>query len=219
MANGGGCPARALSWTAGLLLAACAASAAPQAGFGDGLEALSVRPRKPQWSVSTSHTEVDTDGDIRDRALRALVVKQDRGWSRRKRRYVDYHSDDTALHTGDGRALDPTAVRYVVVTRASGIPLGARVVVSDPATGSAFDAVVGDRGPRLGEVSLKLARDIDPRAAPNNGISRRLVYTFFPGVRVRAADEGSLLAALAGESLIPEVRPGSGSPSEEAAAR
>jgi len=135
---------------------------------------------------------------------RRRVIEQDCRYSWRRGRRVCDHKDDTTLHTADGLALDPTAVRYVVVGRESGIPVGTPAVVMDLETGRSYAAVVGDVGPRIGEVSLKLARDLEPASGPRNGIDRPLVYTFFMGARVSASDQEDLLTALAedGPALI-----------------
>jgi hypothetical protein len=160
--------------------------------------------RRILWCVTAPRTAIDTDGFIRDRARRIRVRGQGCVYDLWNDRLVCDHKDTTSLHTGDGRALDPTVVRYVVVSADSGIPVGTEAVVFDPATGRSFAAVVGDVGPRIGEVSLKLARDLDRRAGPRNGIDRPLVYTFFIGARLRAANQEDLLISLAqdGPELI-----------------
>jgi|GEM_PF-2799727 len=183
------------------LLAALASRAQPlksaaSSGRGEGGRVL--------WCETAAYTAVDTDGFIRDEARRRRVIEQDCRYSWRRGRRVCDHKDDTTLHTADGLALDPTAVRYVVVGRESGIPVGTPAVVMDLETGRSYAAVVGDVGPRIGEVSLKLARDLEPASGPRNGIDRPLVYTFFMGARVSASDQEDLLTALAedGPALI-----------------
>jgi len=156
-------------------------------------------PRVILWCAAAAHTEVDTDGFIRDRTRRLRVRGLGCVYDLWRDRLVCAHKDSTSLRTDDGRSLDPTAVRYVVVTRASRIPVGTPAVVLDPATGRSFAAVVGDVGPRVGEVSLRLAHDLDSTAGPRSGIDRPLVYTFFVGARLPAGSQEELLTALAEE--------------------
>lgn len=137
------------------------------------------------FMVSTSHTEVDSAGYVRDHRIRAKIPKADGPLS--------IH---TSLTTKDGLALDPTVVRYVVVPQSHRHLLGTLVMVLDPKHHKKFYAVVGDIGPRFGEVSLKLAKDIDGRCTPWRGVERNILYKFYPTIKLNLKNQESLLKTL-----------------------
>jgi len=59
-----------------------------------------------------------------------------------------------------GVSMDATTEHYVVVPEGSPIKNGTQVTVTDRTSGVSANAIVGDRGPGYGEISLALARTL-----------------------------------------------------------
>lgn len=134
---------------------------------------------------------IDTDGWIKDAALRRAIVADD-----------PWHQDTTSLQLSGQRPpdLDPTVVPYVVIPK-SGFPHAA---VGDLAVvefgGRRLVAVVGDLGPvaKFGEGSWRLATDFGiPNSGRTGGVADGVTYTFLDGTAAPAAEEAALLARLA----------------------
>lgn len=131
--------------------------------------------------VTASHTEVDSDGFVRNPLVRSRTPKED-GWL----------SSHTSFTTRDGLALDPTEIPYVVVPHRYRALLGCVVLVTNKRNGRSFVAVAGDVGNRFGEVSIKLAKDLDSRTTPYAGIDNAVSYSFFPNFRLAAKNHEGL---------------------------
>jgi hypothetical protein len=97
----------------------------------------------------------------------------------------DFQSN-TSLHL-DGKALDATKVRYIVVppsiiSAVTPRVLGCQAHVSFQ--GKTVDAVVGDVGPRhkIGEISVKCAQDLGiPHSPTKGGVPLGVHYEIKPG--------------------------------------
>ncbi|MFA6338743.1 MAG: peptidoglycan-binding protein [Candidatus Paceibacterota bacterium] len=98
---------------------------------------LIVRPCK---TAGGCHLALDTDGT------------QSASWD-------STHQSQTSYQPG-GKSLNAFKDSYVVVPVGSSIPLGTPTKVIDHTTGKTTLAVVGDRGPRFGEVSVACAKAI-----------------------------------------------------------
>jgi hypothetical protein len=135
---------------------------------------------------------IDTDGWIKDPALRRAIVADD-----------PWHQDITSYRYASQRPpdLDPTVIPYVVIPK-SGF---AHAAVGDLAVvgyrGRLAAAVVGDAGPvnKFGEGSWRLATDFGiPNSGRTGGVAGGVTYTFLKGsAGPRPADEAELLARLA----------------------
>lgn len=134
---------------------------------------------------------IDTDGWIKDPALRRVIVADD-----------PWHQDITSYRYAAQRPpdLDPTVIPYVVIPK-SGF---AHAAIGDLAVvefrGRRVPAVVGDAGPagKFGEGSWRLATDFGiPNSGRTGGVADGVTYTFLKGsAGPRPADEAELLARL-----------------------
>lgn len=164
------------------------------AAFAALLATFSAGSQTTELRVTTSHTEVDSDGYVRDPQTRKHIPRADGALS-----------GYTSFKTMDGLPLDPSTVHYVVVPKQYRYLLGCAVIVRNHRNGRTFVAVAGDIGHRFGEVSVRLAKDLDSRTSPWNGIGNAVSYDFVPSIRLRAATDASLRMQLRNMTAILEA--------------
>ncbi|MES3005655.1 MAG: hypothetical protein V4664_01765 [Patescibacteria group bacterium] len=95
-----------------------------------------------------------------------------------------FNDPDYLPHTSyqpGGQDLNANTDYYVVVPIDSGIPNGTKVLVTDHTTGKSVEAVVGDRGPAYGEISLATAQYIGAwtPGMGNSISSHNISYNFY----------------------------------------